>query len=151
MSDSIVDAFAGLSNEYRNKMKLQIPNSKIQINSNTQNQNKIFALDERTYVFAKNVAVYCKKLPKTISNIEYTRQLIRSSGSVGAKYIEANESLSKKDFIMRIKICRKESKESAYWLRLLVDTNPNDYCEEGNYLKNEAIELKKIFNSIVNK
>jgi len=43
--------------------------------------------------------------------------LVRASGSVGANYIEANESLSKKDFLMRVKICRKEAKESRYWLR----------------------------------
>lgn len=88
------------------------------------NQNgKVYDLEERTYRFAKNVALFCKKLPRTPSNIEYTRQGIRSSGSTGANYIEANESLSKKDFMMRIKICRKESKESAYWLRLIIDTN----------------------------
>ena len=55
-----------------------------------------------------------KKLPKTLSNIEDSKQLTRSSGSIGANYIEANESWSKKDFQMRIKICRKESKESIF-------------------------------------
>lgn len=79
---------------------------------------KPYALDERTYQFSKLVTIFCRKLPKTISNIEYSKQLIRSSGSTGANYIEANEALSRKDFKMRIKICRKEAKESAYWLRL---------------------------------
>ncbi|RZJ56361.1 MAG: four helix bundle protein [Flavobacterium sp.] len=60
-----------------------------------------------------------KKLPRTIQTIEDGKQLVRSSGSVGANYIEANESLSKKDFCYRVKICRKEAKESIYWLTLL--------------------------------
>jgi len=83
---------------------------------------KKYDLEERTYQFAKNVALFCSKLPKITSNIKYLDQVIRSSSSVGANYIEANESLSKKDFVMRVKICRKESKETAYWLRLIVET-----------------------------
>ena len=78
--------------------------------------------------------------------------MIRSSGSVGANYIEANESLSKKDFIMRIKICRKEAKESRYWLRL-VDTNKNEAEQENNRknLIDEATELMNIFGAILKK
>jgi four helix bundle protein len=83
--------------------------------------------------------------------MEYSRQVVRASGSVGANYIEANEALSKKDFIMRIKICRKEAKESAYWLRLIVETNDETYGTQGNSLLNEAIEVKKIFSSILTK
>jgi four helix bundle protein len=86
-------------------------------------------------------------LPRTISNIEDSKQLIRSSGSVGANYIEANESLSKKDFIMRVKICRKEAKETIYWLRL-VNTNIEN---ERNILIKEGTELMKIFGSILEK
>ncbi len=78
------------------------------------NEKKPYDLEERTFLFAKNVAIFCKKLPKTSSNIEYIKQVIRASGSVGANYIEANEALGKKDFSMRIKISRKEAKESAY-------------------------------------
>jgi four helix bundle protein len=58
-------------------------------------------------------------LPRTISNVEDAKQLIRASGSIGANYIEANEAIGKKDFVMKIKICRREAKESCYWLRLL--------------------------------
>jgi len=116
--------------------------------SSTKKANS-YDLEDRTYQFAKNVALFCKRLPKNISNIEYIKQLIRASGSVGANYIEANESLSKKDFIMRIKICRKEAKESAYWLRLIIDTNPEDFTQDGLALKQEATELKKIFSSII--
>ncbi|MEK6545846.1 MAG: four helix bundle protein [Nitrospinota bacterium] len=110
---------------------------------------KQYDLEDRTFQFAKNIALYVKQLPKNISNLEYGKQVVRASGSVGANYIEANEALSKKDFIMRIKICRKESKESAYWLRLIVETNDEKYKQEGIRLFNEAIELKKIFSSIL--
>ncbi|HBH62212.1 MAG TPA: four helix bundle protein [Nitrospiraceae bacterium] len=110
-----------------------------------------YDLEERTFVFARNVALYCKSLPNGISNIEYSRQVIRSSGSTGANYIEANESLSRKDFAMRLKISRKEAKESVYWLRLLVDTNADSFKEAGLGLIRESIELKKIFSSIISK
>ncbi len=112
---------------------------------------KQYDLEERTFQFAKNVSLYMKRFPKTISNIEYGKQVVRSSGSVGANYIEANEALSKKDFIMRIKISRKEAKESAYWLRLAVETNSEEYTKDGNKLSNEATELKKILSSILEK
>lgn len=107
---------------------------------------KEFDLEKRTLLFAQNIRSYVKKLPKTLSSIEDTKQLVRSSGSVGANYIEANESLSKKDFLMRIKICRKEAKESIYWLTLLEDQS----VENGNLIK-EATELLKIFSAIVSK
>ena len=117
-----------------------------------KNQNfKQYDLEERTFQFAKNVALYIKQLPKNISNLEYGKQVVRASGSVGANYIEANESLSKKDFIMRIKICRKEAKESTYWQRLIVETNDEKYGQEGMVLHNEAVEFKKIFSSILTK
>ncbi|MEW6607184.1 MAG: four helix bundle protein [bacterium] len=118
----------------------------------TKIQNsKQYDLEERTYQFAQEVALFCKKLPKTITNIEYVKQIIRASGSVGANYIEANESLGSKDFKMRIKICRKESKESAYWLRLIIGTNDEKFKQEGERLFKEAIELKKKFSSIIEK
>jgi four helix bundle protein len=82
-------------------------------------KTKRYDLEDRTLLFAKRVRTYVKKLRKTISNLEDSRQLIRSSGSIGANYIEANESLGKRDFALRIRISRKEAKESAYWLRLL--------------------------------
>jgi four helix bundle protein len=94
---------------------------------------------------------FVKKLPRTISNIEYIKQLLRASASVGANYIEANEALSKKDFKMRIKICRKEAKEAAFWLKLIIETNENKFQLEGEKLLSEATELKKIFSSIIEK
>jgi len=65
--------------------------------------SKRYDLEDRTYAFAKRVRDYVKKLPRTVSNIEYGKQLIRASGSIASNYIEANESLSKKDFRMRVK------------------------------------------------
>jgi four helix bundle protein len=115
---------------------------------NEQSSNK-YDLEERTFQFAKSVCNYTKKLKRTDSNIEYIRQLIKSSGSVGANYIEANEKLSKKDFRLRIKISRKEAKESAYWLRLIEETNDTEFTEVGSKLFNEATELKKIFSAIL--
>lgn len=111
-------------------------------------KNKIYDLEDRTFLFAKRVRDFVKKIPKTLYNLEYGKQLIRSSSSVGANYIEANESLGKKDFLMRIKICRKESKESAYWLKLIEVKNESD-AEERKSLIGEAIELTKIFGSII--
>ncbi len=107
----------------------------------------IYDLEERTFQFAKAVRLFVKTLPKTIANNEDGKQVVRSSGSVGANYIEANESLSKKDFVMRIKISRKEAKESAYWLRLICETNNLAITS----LMQEANELKKIFSSILEK
>ncbi|MDI6641454.1 MAG: four helix bundle protein, partial [Elusimicrobiota bacterium] len=84
------------------------------------------------------------------SNIEIVKQLIKSSGSVGANYIEANESLSKKDFVIRIKICRKEAKESRYWLKLL-EIKDSVIGKEREILIKESTELIKIFSKILEK
>lgn len=115
------------------------------------NSKPIYDLEERTYQFAKNVRVYVRKLHQTLANIEDGKQVIRASGSVGANYIEANEALSKKDFLMRVKISRKEAKESAFFLRLIYETNSKEFEPEGIKLYKEAIELKKIFSSIIEK
>ncbi|KAB2845955.1 MAG: four helix bundle protein [Melioribacteraceae bacterium] len=112
--------------------------------------NKIYDLEERTYLFAKDIYTVCKKIKTHYISFEYIDQVIRASGSIGANYIEANESLSKKDFAYRIKICRKEAKESAYWLKLLYETNENK-VEKLKELFEEAVELKKIFSSIAEK
>ncbi|HLA69412.1 MAG TPA: four helix bundle protein [Bacteroidota bacterium] len=110
---------------------------------------RIYDLEERTYGFAKRCSQFAEKVPKTISSVEYGTQLIRASGSVAGNYIEANESLSKKDFVFRIKICRKESKESRLWIRLI--RCPDDMQEERQWLFGEATELMKIFGAILTK
>ncbi|MCD6153328.1 MAG: four helix bundle protein [Syntrophobacterales bacterium] len=117
----------------------------------TKYQNsKPYDLEARTLSFAKNSRELVKKLRKTTANIEDGKQLIRSSGSIGANYIEANESLSKKDFVMRIKICRKEAKESRYWLKLIDTNDEHDHENDRKYLE-ESTELMNIFGAILQK
>lgn len=111
--------------------------------------NKQYDLEERCLKFARRINAYVNKLPRTIPNLENGKQLVRAAGSIGANYIEANESLGKKDFIMRVKISKKESKESRYWLEL---TEPSKEQErEKQELIQEATELMKIFGSILEK
>jgi len=112
---------------------------------------KRFDLEERTFLFASKVRSFTKQLHRSIENIEDIKQVVRSSGSVGANYIEANEALSKKDFLMRVKICRKEAKESGYFLRLIDTGNKSELEKERAWLVNEAIELTKIFGAIISK
>ena len=118
----------------------------------TETRNpKQYDLEDRTLAFARDVREFVKQLKRTIANIEDGKQLVRASGSVGANYIEANEALSKKDFLMRIRICKKESKESRYWLRL-VDTCDDQKLEvRRQELIQEAAELMSIFGSIIRK
>lgn len=112
--------------------------------------DKVYNLEERTFLFAKECRFLVKDLKKTISNIEDGKQLVRSSGSVGANYIEGNEKLGDKDLKFRLKISRKEAKESKYWLRLLKALN-SDKKDRIEVLINEAEELKKILSAIINK
>ena len=118
---------------------IQIPNS------------KRYDLEERTAKFAERCRDFVKGLNKTTANLEYGKQLIRSSGSQAANYIEANEALSKKDFILRMKICRKETKESCLWLRLCEVDQLLKLEKERIELLKEAVELRKIFSSILGK
>lgn len=100
-------------------------------------------------MFAKDVAIFLRSLPRNISNIEYIKQLVRSSASTGANYIEANEALSRKDFLYRVKLCRKEAKESAFFIRLLKATNDHVDLRGFDDLYQESIELKRIFSAII--
>lgn len=88
-------------------------------------------------------------MPRIIANIEDVKQMVRAGGSVGANYIEANEALSPKDFLNRIKICRKEAKESRYWVRLVYTGDDQSLETERTWLANEAMELTRIFGAIV--
>ncbi len=113
--------------------------------------SKPYDLEERTACFAEQCRDFVKILPKTSANFEYGKQLIRSSGSQAANYIEANEALGKKDFSHRVRICRKETKESCLWLRLFETNNAQELDKERKVLTGEAIELRKIFTSILEK
>jgi four helix bundle protein len=119
-------------------------------NMSEDKKTKIYDLEDRTLKFATDTRRFVSQLPKTLINIEDGKQLVRSSGSVGANYIEANEALSKKDFLMRIKICRKEAKESSYWL-LLIKVNSVSLEQEQQRLLLESKELTMIFGSILRK
>jgi four helix bundle protein len=112
--------------------------------------NKPYDLSERTLKFAKDIFTFVNICPKTMINSEVIKQLIRSSGSVGANYIEAQEALSKKDFSMRVKICRKEAKESQYWLKLLEIKDKAIETQRQSFIS-ETMELLRIFTSIIEK
>ena len=110
---------------------------------------KRYDLEQRTFAFARDVRAFVRELPHTLANIEDVKQLVRASGSVGANYIEANEALSKKDFVMRIKISRKEAKERGFFLRLIY-TADNEQLEFSRAaLVQEATELTNIFGAIL--
>jgi four helix bundle protein len=111
---------------------------------------KKFNLEDRTFDFANNCKEFLKKIERNIHNVEYYKQLIRSSGSVAANFIEANESFSRNDFSHRIKICRKEAKESRLWLRL-IDINEQGLVNSRAMLIQETIELTKIFGAMLEK
>jgi len=117
----------------------------------TEIQNpKQYDLEDRTLKFLRDVIRLCKKLPKNVVNIELVKQLIRAAGSVGANYREANEASSKKDLNLRIRISRKEAKESHYWLQGLLEANLNFKSEIEPLIK-ESLELARIFSSIMAK
>jgi len=120
-------------------------------NTNTKTVgSRQYDLEERTLKFARAVIAFVRKLPKDVVNNEIIKQLVRASGSVGANYIEANEALSRKDFLLHIKISRKEAKESRYWLNLIT-TDDEKLEKERLGLCDEAGQLMKIFGSIVEK
>jgi four helix bundle protein len=111
------------------------------------NNNKQFDLEDRTLRYAKNVSGYFNSLPKSLANLENGKQLIRAAGSVGANYIEANEALGKQDFKMRLRVARKEAKESRYWLYLTAPA-PSSEADRSRLI-NEATELIKILSAII--
>lgn len=110
-----------------------------------------YDLSERTFKFADDVRTFVESLPKTVVTIEDTKQLVRSSGSIGANYVEADEPLGEKDLVMRMRICRKESKETVYWLRLLERRTPESLREEHYRLLGEVKQLLLIFSAIIQK
>lgn len=113
-----------------------------------QNTGKFRDLEDRTTRFAGDIILFCQTLPRSTINNPLISQIIRSSGSVGANYREANEALSKKDFIHRMRITRKECKETDHWLQLIEVANPG--VSKNIYtLTNECAELRNIFSSIL--
>ena len=136
-------------------MRGKIRNPNIEIRNKSEmsesRENRPYDLEERTFAFARDVRAFIKLLERTIGNVEDARQVVRSSGSVAANYIEANESLSKKDFRMRIKIGRKEAKQSRLWLRLIDTENRPEARAHQERLCMEAQELMNILGAIFRK
>lgn len=110
--------------------------------------SKRYDLEERTINFAKQVIGLCKLLPKNTINTELVRQVVRSAGSVGANYREANDALGKKDFLLRLRIARKEAKETIHWFDLLEEANPN-FLIKIELLRDEVIQLRNILSAII--
>lgn len=109
-----------------------------------------FDLSERTALFAEACIRFCKSIPVTVITRSLILQLVRSGTSIGANYSEANNAESRNDFRHKIGICRKESKETSYWLRIIQTSTP-EKCVEAQLLEQEANELNLIFNAISNK
>jgi four helix bundle protein len=145
----------GYSGDRTKELKLKSQtNSKLQtLKVQTDNPDvkpvKRYDLEDRTLRFSKDVIQFVNGLPKTIANIELCKQLVRSAGSIGANYIEANEALGKKDFAMRARIARKEAKETRYWLELVEYSE--DQAQTQQELVQEATELLKILSAIISK
>ncbi len=116
----------------------------------TNNTNRYRELENRTTVFAKQAILICQKLPRNRINDPLVSQVIRASGSVGANYREANEALGGKDFVYRLRVARKEAKESQYWFELLMEANLL-HKEVLMPLLREAEELRNILSAIINK
>ncbi len=117
--------------------------------NNSQNP-KIYDLEERTAKFGEDIIKFARKIPKDVVSTPIISQMIRSGTSVGANYCEADDAESKMDFKHKIGICKKESRETKHWLRMIVIANP-ELKEEARELWQEAKELNLIFNSITNK
>lgn len=116
----------------------------------SQKTNKYRNLEDRTVDFAKRIIRLCKELPRERENNPLVSQIIRSAGSIGANYREANEALGKKDFIHRLRIARKEAKETTYWLELIEEANPDMKNRMVNFFQ-ETKEIRNILSAIIEK
>lgn len=116
----------------------------------TQIPNRKFDLEERTKNFAKKIIRILKNIESSPINSRLMSQVIASAGSVGANYREANEALSKKDFIYRMRISRKECKETTFWLELILETNTEFEFQIEEMIK-ESREIRNIFSAIIQK
>ena len=114
----------------------------------TNDQKKIYDLGERTVKFSDDIIRFVKIIPNTIINKSLIIQLVKAATSVGANYCEADEAESKKDFVHKIKICKKEIKETKYWLRVVANAN-EEFKDNLRPLYREAQELNLIFSKII--
>jgi len=118
--------------------------------TNNQTRKPVFDLEERTTELAKRIIRLCKKLPRGSMNSRLIGQIVGSGGSVGANYREANDALGKKDFVHRLKISRKEAKETIHWLELITEAN-TEFTDEVRGIMSETIEVRNILSSIIKK
>lgn len=109
-----------------------------------------YDLEERTAKFGENVIVLMKQTPKNEITRPLITQLVKAATSVGANYSEADDAESKKDFKHKIGICKKESRESKHFLRML-SVATSGFTTELEVLSREAKELNLIFNAIYKK
>lgn len=107
-----------------------------------------YDLEQRALDFSKEIYAYCKGVKQDTTNRPIISQVMRSAGSIGANYIEANDSLGKKDFAHRLRIARKEAKETIYWLKIFESDSENSSCKQ---LIQEATELRNILSAIIKK
>ena len=114
-------------------------------------EEKKYDLEQRTERFSLRVRDFCLLVKKDVINLEYIKQVVRSAGSIGANYIEANDNLGANDLKVRIRICRKESKETRYWLKHLLTYENENLEQEKLLLQKEADELMLIFAAILRK
>jgi four helix bundle protein len=114
-------------------------------------EEKKYDLEERTEKFSLDIRDFCLKLKKDTINLQYIKQVVRSASSIAANYIEANDNLGKNDLKMRIRICRKESKETRLWLKHLLTYESKELEELRALLLNEATQLMNIFGAILKK
>lgn len=109
---------------------------------------KEYDLEKRTTEFAKSVIRVCNSLPRNPINDRLTGQAVGAAGSVGANYREANDALGKKDFVQRLKISRREAKETSHWLELMAEANPGINVNI-KPLVQESEELKNMLSPII--
>jgi len=125
-------------------------NVKIQMSNQAQNPNatKKYDLEERTAIFGEKIIKFAKTIPQSPINNSLISQVVRSGTSIGANYVEADAAESKKDFKHKISICKKESKETKHWLRMIAKANPTK-LEESRILWKEGHEFTLIFSAIL--
>jgi len=128
----------------------QISISKQGKSQNPPEKSNKHDLEERTLEFARRIIRTCKILPDDRINRRLIDQLIRSAGSIGANYREANDALGKKDFLHRLRIARKETKETIFWLELITEANQNRKYEITDLIE-ESTEIRNIISAIINK
>ena len=123
-------------------------------NLNTENKVKVtpavekpYDLEERTAQFGEAIIRFARTLPQDVITTPLISQLVRSGTSVGANYCEADDAVSKRDFRHRISICKKESRETKFWLRMIATAVPESK-PQCRILWREAKELHLIFSAI---